>query len=75
MNEILKIGKLWKELYQKKRKQPAGTFFDQPFKSYSSCKVTCLKMKFKNRSVFYDLRFVFFLNLDFNWPPFLNGLR
>jgi hypothetical protein len=52
VNEILKIGKLWKELYQKKRKQPAGTFFDQPFKSYSSCKVTCLKMKLKNHSIF-----------------------
>jgi hypothetical protein len=56
-----KNGKVWKELDQTKRMRP--TFSDQPFKSYSSLKMTCLKMKSKNCSVFCDLRFEIFLIL------------
>jgi hypothetical protein len=59
MNEI-QIGKIWKELDQTKRMRPAGTFSDQPFKSYSSSKLAGLKMKNKSCSVFGDLRFAIF---------------
>jgi hypothetical protein len=37
---------------QTKRMQPTGAFPNHPFKSYSSLKMVCLKMKFKNRNVF-----------------------
>jgi hypothetical protein len=40
--------------------QPTGTFSDQPFRSYSSLKMSCLKMKSKNRSVFCVLEFAMF---------------
>jgi hypothetical protein len=53
MNEFQKIGKIWKELNQTKRMRPTGTFFDYLFRSYSSLKMTCLKIKCKNQS---DLR-------------------
>jgi hypothetical protein len=39
-----KIGKIWKELNQTKRIRPTGTFYDRPFQSCSSLKMTCLKM-------------------------------
>jgi hypothetical protein len=38
-----KIGEIWKELDQTQRIQPTGIFSDQPFRSYSSLKMTCLK--------------------------------
>jgi hypothetical protein len=41
----------------KMKMRPSGTFSDPPFKSFRSLKMTCLKMKYKNRSVFCDLRF------------------
>jgi hypothetical protein len=43
---------IWKKLDQTKRMRPTGTFSDHPFRSYSSLKMTCLKMKRKNRSGF-----------------------
>jgi hypothetical protein len=38
------------KLDQTKRMRPTGTFSDHPFKSYSSLKLTCLKMKCKSHS-------------------------
>jgi hypothetical protein len=53
--KFLKIGEIWKELDQTQKMQPTGTFSDQPFRSYSSLKMTCLTMKCKIRSVFLFL--------------------
>jgi hypothetical protein len=61
VNEIWKQnGEIRKELDQTQRMQLTGTFSDQTFRSYSSLKMTCLKKKCKNRSVFCDLEFAMF---------------
>jgi hypothetical protein len=60
MNAILKIGEIWKELDQTQRMQPTKFFSDQPIRSYSSFKMTCLKMKSKYRSIFCVLEFAMF---------------
>jgi hypothetical protein len=57
VNEILKN---WEVLDQTQRMQPTGTFSDQLFRSYSSLKMTGLKIKSKNRSVFCVLEFAMF---------------
>jgi hypothetical protein len=70
-----KIGEIWKELDQTQRMQPTGTSSNQPFRNYSSLKITCLKIKCKIRSVFLFLGICKVWYLDFNWPPFINGWR
>ena len=65
----LRNGEIWKELDQTKNLRPTGTFSDYLFRSYSSLKMTCLKVK----SVFFVIFDFWYLHL--NWPPFLNGLR
>jgi hypothetical protein len=52
VNEILK-----KLVRSGKRMRPTGTFFDYLFRSYSSLKMTGLKMKCKNLSGFMFLAF------------------
>jgi hypothetical protein len=37
--KFLKIGEIWKEPDQMKRKQPTGNFSDHPFRSYSNLKI------------------------------------
>jgi hypothetical protein len=49
----LKIGKIWKKFDQTKRMQPSGIFFNHPFKSYSSFKMTCLKRNVKTAAFFF----------------------
>mgnify|MGYP006106163935 CR=1 FL=1 len=55
--KIKKIGEIRKELDKMKRMRPTGTFFHYLFRSYSSLKITCLKMKCKNRIVLLFLDF------------------
>jgi hypothetical protein len=39
------VGEIWKELDPMKRMRPTSTFSDHLLRSYSSLKMTCLKMK------------------------------
>jgi hypothetical protein len=67
-----RIGKIWKELDQTKRMRPTGTFFDHPFRSYSSLKMKCLKIKCKNHS---NLDYLCFETLFSNCCNFLTDGR
>ena len=46
-----KISEVWKELDQTKKMRPTATFFDHSFRSYSSFKITCLKMIWQNQDL------------------------
>jgi hypothetical protein len=58
-----KIGEIWKKFDQTKRMRPTGSFFNYPFRSYSSLKITCLEIKCKNPSVFLFLVICYLLFL------------
>jgi hypothetical protein len=52
VNEILKIGEIWKELDKKKKMLPTGTFSDHPLRNYSSLKIGSQSIKRPNRCGF-----------------------
>jgi hypothetical protein len=54
VNEIEKIGEIWKELDQMKRMRQPGIFFDHSFRRYSSLEMTCLKRNLKTAAFFCD---------------------
>ena len=55
-----KFGEFWKELGPQKRMQPTGIFSENLFRSYSSLKMTCLKINVKTAASFVisDSRFL-----------------